>query len=161
MTRRDEFLKTHPAFHPGMVAYSEDGEELGEVQKLNEDDLTIEKGRFFSADRRLPYDAVADIRADHLIIDRRRADLEESKTPNYTGLRESGRTDVEEVRAKVPIYEHDLREQEHRAEHLPTERATGRRAGPMSGGETFRDESVDNRPVDEQIEDPRRRAQKE
>jgi hypothetical protein len=150
MTRRDEFLSTHPDFHPGMLAYSEDGEELGEVQKLDEDDLTIEKGAFFSADRRLPYDAVAGIRADHLIIHRSRADLEESKTPDYPGLREPDRTEV-------PVYEKEVRERQHHAERLPAERTTGERAGPMPGGETFQDEEVRNPSVDEQIEAMRRR----
>jgi hypothetical protein len=27
MTRRDEFLHTHPSFHPGMTAFSDDGQE--------------------------------------------------------------------------------------------------------------------------------------
>ncbi len=160
MTRRDEFLSTHPDFHPGMLAYSEDGEELGEVQKLDEDDLTIEKGAFFSADRRLPYDAVAGIRADHLIIDRSRADLEESRTPAYPGLRESGRTDVEEAEAAVPIYQQDVAGRQHRAEGLPTEGTTGEEAGPMPGGETFRDEDLRDPTVEEQIEAMRRRSSK-
>jgi len=44
MTRRDEFLHAHSDFHPGMVAFSEDGEERGEVQKLDKDDPVVEKG---------------------------------------------------------------------------------------------------------------------
>lgn len=112
MTRRDEFLHTHPDFHPGMLAFSDDGWELGEVQKLDEDTLTIEKGRFFSTDRRLPYDAVSAIREDHLIINR--ADLKEWKTPDYEGLQEPGRADIEEaeIGASVPIYQRDIEELE-------------------------------------------------
>lgn len=157
MTRRDEFLHTHPDFHPGMLAFSDDGQELGEVQKLDEENLTIEKGQFFSTDRRLPYDAVADIRADHLIISRSRADLDEFKTPDYTGLEESGRADVEEAETTVPIYQRELEKLESTeqdadmrtspaagppdAERMATEHTPADRgAGPMPGGEPFRDE---------------------
>jgi len=162
MTRRDEFLRTHPEFHPGMIAFSDDGQELGEVQKLDEENLTIEKGPFFSTDRRLPYDAVADIRADHLIISRSRADLDEFKTPDYTGLQESGRADVEEAQTTVPVYQRELEKLESTeqdagtrtsptagppdAERMATEHTpTDRGAGPMPGGESFRDEDTQAR----------------
>jgi uncharacterized protein (TIGR02271 family) len=172
MTRRDEFLNSHPDFHPGMLAFSDDGQELGEVQKLDEDNLTIEKGRFFSTDRRLPYDAVSDIRGDHLIINRKQADLEEWRTPGYTGLQEeSGRADIEEAEtgASVPIYQRDLEELE-RTEQDVGERATPREgppdvermetertpaegtAGPMPGGESFRDEEIRIPVMEEEVE---------
>ncbi len=161
MTRRDEFLHTHPSFHPGMTAFSDDGQELGEVQKLDENDLTIEKGRFFSMDRRLPYDAVADIRGDHLIINRSQTDLTEGKTPDYTGVQESGRVDVEEAQTSVSIFEKDLKELERTeqdiepimpgmdapdVERMSTESTpASRRADPMPGGEPFRDEEAEAR----------------
>lgn len=161
MTRRDEFLRTHPNFHPGMSAFSDDGQELGEVQKLDEENLTIEKGGFFSMDRRLPYDAVADIRGDHLIINRSQADLKEWKTPDYTGVQESGRIDVEEAQTSVPIFEKDLKELERTeqdvepimpgmdapdVERMSTESTpTSQKAGPMPGGEPFRDEEAEAR----------------
>lgn len=181
MTRRDEFLNRHPDFHPGMLAFSDDGQELGEVQKLDEENLTIEKGRFFSMDRRLPYEAVSDIRGDHLIINRKQADLEEWKTPGYTGLQEeSGRADIEEVEtgASVPIYQRDL-EQLERTEQDVGERATplegppdvermetertpaGETAGPMPGGESFRDEEIRIPVMEEEVEIRKRPVVKE
>jgi hypothetical protein len=145
-----------------MLAFSDDGQELGEIQKLDEENLTIEKGRFFSADRRLPYDAVSDIRDNHVIINRRQADLDEWRTPDYTGLQESGRADVKEAHASVPIYQRDLEQLESveqdagmmtppdegppdadrmSIEHAPREK----KAGPMPGGEPFRDEQAQAR----------------
>jgi uncharacterized protein (TIGR02271 family) len=185
MTRRDEFLDTHPDFHPGMLAFSDDGQELGEVQKLDEENLTIEKGRFFSADRRLPYDAVSDIRGDHLIINRSQADLEEWRTPDYAGLQESGRADVEEAaadveqaEASVPIYQQNLKDLESTeqnegettsalegppdAERMETEHApAGGKAGPMPGGESFRDEEIRIPIMEEEVEIRKRPVVKE
>jgi len=47
MLHKDEFLNAHPDVHTGMNAYSVDGEKLGEVEMLDEDSMTIEKGWFF------------------------------------------------------------------------------------------------------------------
>lgn len=182
MTRRDEFLNTYPGFHPGMLAFSDDGRELGEIQKLDEENLTIEKGRFFSADRRLPYEAVADIRGDHVIINRSQADLDEWKIPAYAGLQEpeeSGRADVEEAQASVPIFQRDLEELERTeqdvgertppmegppdvermtTEHTPAHETT---TGPMAGGESFRDEEARIPIMEEEVETRKRPAAKE
>lgn len=137
MTRRDEFLGTHPDFHPGMVAFSDDGQELGEVQKLDEESLTIEKGRFFSDDRRLPYDAVGDIHEDHLIINRSRVDLDEGTSDLYGQRKEADETFVPDAQPAVPIYGHDIDERE-----LPMRDPASGEAGPMAGGETFKDEET-------------------
>ncbi|MGE5296382.1 MAG: hypothetical protein ACM3VT_16295 [Solirubrobacterales bacterium] len=155
MTRRDEFLHTHPSFHPGMSAFSDDGQELGEVQKLDENNLTIEKGRFFSMDRRLPYDAVSDIRGDHLIINRNQADLKEWKTPDYSGVQqESVRVDVEDTESSIPIFDKDLKELGRGEQNADTtepaaedtsDTTAEQRAGPMPGGESFRDEEDEAR----------------
>lgn len=149
MTHRNEFLSTHPDFHRGMVAYSDDGQELGEVQKLDEDDLTIEKGPFFSRSRRLPYDAVEDIRADHLIINRRHAHLEEDR-PEEFGWPES-----QEVETSVPNYQRDAQEWgKQQTDQLLSGEFAGRsseqkpspaKTGPMPGGESFRDETLVSR----------------
>lgn len=156
--RRKEFLHTHPDFHPGMLAFSDDGQELGEIQKLDEENLTIEKGQFFSMDRRLPYEAVADIRGDHVIINRGLAELDERKNPNYEGLQGAREADVEQAQSAVPIFQKDLEQLERTEQNVDTtgtsfrdaddiERASteytpaDRQTGPMSGGETFRDES--------------------
>ncbi len=178
MIRRKEFLRTHPDFYPGMLAVSEDGRELGEIQKLDEENLTIEKGRFFSMDRRLPYEAVSDIRDRHVVINRSQADLNEWKTPDYTGLQESGRVDVEEAEASVPIFQKDLWELERTeqdvgdrmssmegppdAERMTTEHApTDRSARPMPGGEPFRDEQARIPLMEEEAEAQKRRVAQE
>ncbi|MEN6335265.1 MAG: hypothetical protein ABFE01_13530 [Phycisphaerales bacterium] len=153
--KRKDFLRAHPDFHPGMLAFSDDGRELGEIQKLDKENLTIEKGEFFSMDRRLPYDAVADIRGDHVIINRGLTELEEWKTPDYTGLHKSRVADVKQARESIPASQkglEDLQRTDQNAEaSAPMEDATdieeipaeytpaGRRTGPMPGGETFRD----------------------
>jgi len=155
MTRKD-FLRAHPDFHPGMLAFSDDGRELGEIQKLDKDNLTIEKGEFFSMDRRLPYDAVANIRGDHVIINRDLAEMEEWKTPDYTGLHKSRVADVEQARESIPASQkglEDLQRTDQNAEasapmgdttdieEIPTEYTPAdRRAEPMPGGESFRNE---------------------
>jgi hypothetical protein len=160
MTRKD-FLHTHPDFHPGMIAFRDDGRELGEIQNLDKDNLTIEKGRFFSMDRRLPYDAVADIRGGHVIINRGQKDLEEWKTPDYSGLQESRVADVEQAQESVPAFQKGLEDLEHTdqnadaaasvedavdVEGMNTEYTPAdRRAGPMPGGEPFRNEQAETR----------------
>lgn len=158
MTRRD-FLHTHPDFRPGMLAFSDDGQELGEIQKLDKENLTIEKGRFFSVDRRLPYDAVADVRGGRVIINRAQKDLDEWNTPDYSGLHKAREADVEQARDAVPIFEKDLETLERTeqnvdatasvedasdierryAEYTPADQ----RAGPMPGGESFRSEPAE------------------
>jgi uncharacterized protein (TIGR02271 family) len=74
-----------------MDAYSLDGEKLGEVERLDDDSITIEKGWFFPKDFTIRYDDVADIREDHLIVNRGRTDLDEWRTPDYTGWSETDR----------------------------------------------------------------------
>jgi len=59
-----------------MDAYSVDGEKLGEVEMLEEDSMTIEKGWFFPRDFTVRYDDVVDVRKDRLVISRSRVDLE-------------------------------------------------------------------------------------
>jgi len=76
-----------------MDAYSLDGEKLGEVERLDEDSITIEKGWFFPKDFTIRYDDVADIREDHVIVNRGRTDLDEWRTPDYTGWSETDRED--------------------------------------------------------------------
>lgn len=160
MTRRD-FLHTHPDFRPGMLAFSDDGRELGEIQKLDKENLTIEKGRFFSMDRRLPYDAVADIRGGHVIINRGLTELDEWKTPDYSGLQKAREADVEQAQDAVPVFQKDLEALERTEQNAdrtgsmedatniegvsPEYTPTDRRTGPMPGGESFRQEQAEAR----------------
>ena len=126
MLRKNDFLSTHPEIHTHMDAYSLDGEKLGEVETLDEDSITIEKGWFFPKDFTIRYDDVVDIREDHLIVNRGRTDLEEWRTPDYAGWeeydrtsradlgrREAGRTEEE---ARIPIREEELEAEKIRKE---------------------------------------------
>jgi uncharacterized protein (TIGR02271 family) len=98
-----------------MNAYSLDGEKLGEVENLDEDSITIEKGWFFPKDFTIRYDDVVDVREDHLIVNRGRADLDEWRTPDYTGWSEYDRAAREEQgaegeteEARIPLREEQL-----------------------------------------------------
>lgn len=88
MLNKDEFLSTHPDVHTGMDAYSVDGEKLGEVERLDSDSVTIEKGWFFPKDFTIRYDDIVDIREDHVVVSRSRADLEGWRDEGYSGWEE-------------------------------------------------------------------------
>jgi len=77
MLTKEEFVKTHPDVRVGMTAYSMDGEKLGVIERVAEDNLTIERGWFFHKDFVIPYDDIEDIRADQVIVRQRREDFEE------------------------------------------------------------------------------------
>jgi uncharacterized protein (TIGR02271 family) len=119
MLNKDEFLNTHPDVHTGMDAYSVDGEKLGEVERLDEDSITIEKGWFFPRDFTIRYDDVVDIREDHLVVSRSRADLEGWKDESYSGWNEYDRANQEarrEEETRIPIREEELEAEKHRRE---------------------------------------------
>lgn len=123
MLTKNDFLSTHPEIHTRMDAYSLDGEKLGAVERLDDDSITIEKGWFFPKDFTIRYDDVVDIREDHLIVNRGRTDLDEWRTPDYTGWNEyerenrieepAGRTREE---ATIPLREEELEAEKIRRE---------------------------------------------
>jgi len=115
MLNKDEFLNTHPDLHTGMDAFSVDGEKLGEVERLDDDSITIEKGWFFPRDFTIRYDDVVDIREDHLVVSRSRADLEGWRDEGYTGWDDYDRANRETTReagqreeTKIPLREEEL-----------------------------------------------------
>ena len=123
MLHKDEFLNTHPDIHTGMDAYSVDGEKLGEVERLDEDSVTIEKGWFFPRDFTVRYDDIVDIREDHVVVSRSRADLEGWRDEGYSGWDEYDRANAEarteggreapreartEEETRIPIREEEL-----------------------------------------------------
>ncbi len=120
MLHKNDFLNTHPEIHPHMDAYSLDGEKLGEVERLDEDSITIEKGWFFPKDFTIRYDDVMDIREDHLIVNRGRTDLDEWRTPDYRGWDEYDRASTmesgTEEEARIPIHEEELQAEKIRRE---------------------------------------------
>ncbi len=131
MLNKDEFLNAHPDIHTGMDAYSVDGEKLGEVERLDDDSITIEKGWFFPRDFTIRYDDVVDIREEHLIVSRSRADLEGWRNEGYSGwdeydranretMRETGREETRESRGeeetRIPLREEELEAEKQRRE---------------------------------------------
>jgi uncharacterized protein (TIGR02271 family) len=123
MLNKDEFLSAHPDIHTGMDAYSVDGEKLGEVERLDDDSITIEKGWFFPRDFTIRYDDVVDIREDHLVVSRSRADLEGWQDEGYSGWDEYDRANREttketrgEEETRIPIREEELEAEKQRRE---------------------------------------------
>lgn len=129
MLTKEEFVKTHPDVRVGMTAYSTNGEKLGVIERIDEDNLTIEHGWFFHKDYTIPYDDIEDIREDQVIVRLRRADFEEGRmdeerreeaefTGRAGGMGEYGRGREEEAsgygrgreteEAKIPVREEEL-----------------------------------------------------
>jgi len=123
MLNKDEFISAHPDIHTGMDAYSVDGEKLGEVERLDDDSITIEKGWFFPRDFTIRYDDVVDIREDHLVVSRSRADLEGWRDEGYSGWDEYDRANREATReagqreeTRLPQREEELEAEKQRRE---------------------------------------------
>jgi uncharacterized protein (TIGR02271 family) len=130
MLNKGEFLNTHPDVHTGMDAYSVDGEKLGEVERLDDDSITIEKGWFFPRDFTIRYDDVVDIREDRLVVSRSRADLEGWRDEGYSGWNEYDRANMESPRktgrqetrkagqeeTRIPLREEELEAEKQRRE---------------------------------------------
>jgi uncharacterized protein (TIGR02271 family) len=79
MLTKEEFVKTHPDIRVGMTAYTTDGEKLGVIERIEEDNLMIERGWFFHKDFVIPYDDIEDVREDQVIVRQRREDFEEQR----------------------------------------------------------------------------------
>jgi uncharacterized protein (TIGR02271 family) len=123
MLNKDEFLNTHPDIHTGMDAYSVDGEKLGEVERLDDDSITIEKGWFFPRDFTIRYDDVVDIREDHLVVSRSRADLEGWRDKGYSGWDEYDQANRDITReagqreeTRMPLREEELEAEKQQRE---------------------------------------------
>jgi len=121
MLTKEEFVRTHPDVRVGMTAYTMDGEKLGVIERIDEENLTIERGWFFHKDFLIPYDDIEDIREDRVIVRQRREDFEEQRVeeereermeePEFTeraggiGAYERGRETEE---ARIPVHEEEL-----------------------------------------------------
>jgi uncharacterized protein (TIGR02271 family) len=75
-----------------MTAYTIDGEKLGTVERIDEDNITIEKGWFFHKDFIVSYDDIQDVRENQVILRQRRADFEERRVEDLEERREPGLT---------------------------------------------------------------------
>jgi len=138
MLTKEEFVKTHPDVREGMTAYTTDGEKLGVIERVDEDNLTIERGWFFHKDFLIPYDDIEDIREDQVIIRQRRQEFEDRmmKEESWdTGEADlSGRASEVGERAKGRVEETGERAKEA-GEHLSEEMSPygGRREEEMRG----------------------------
>jgi len=92
MLTKEEFTKTHPDLRVGMMVYSMDGEKLGAIESMDDDNLMIERGWLFRHAFSIPYDDIEDIREDQVIVRQRRADFEEQTTAESWDTGESDLT---------------------------------------------------------------------
>lgn len=79
MLHRAEFVKTHAEIRPGMTAFSATGDRLGVIERISDDDITIEKGRIFHKNVHVPYDNIAEVHEDDVIIREGREDFTEGR----------------------------------------------------------------------------------
>jgi uncharacterized protein (TIGR02271 family) len=119
MLTKEEFVKTHPDIRVGMTVYSLDDEKLGVIERIEEDNFTVERGWFFHKDFMIPYDDIEEIREDRVILRQRREDFEEQRVEagrmreesEFTG-RVGGIGEFERGReteeARIPVREEEL-----------------------------------------------------
>ena len=130
MLTKEEFVRTHPDLRVGMTVYTMDDEKLGVIERIDEDNFTVERGWFFHKDFMIPYDDIEDIREDRLIVRQRREDFEEQRveegqmreesefTARTGGIGEYERGREEEIHgyergrateeARIPVREEEL-----------------------------------------------------
>jgi hypothetical protein len=127
MLHKKEFLRNHAEVRMGMTAYDRSGERLGIIENIDDDGVTIEKGRIFHRDVHVLYDDIEDVRADDVIIrqggekmveerewteePKSKASTSEAelKAPPRTREEETrgyGRTEEEE--ARIPVREEEV-----------------------------------------------------
>lgn len=100
MLHRSDFIATHLEVRTGMTVYTIDGEKLGTVEQIGEDNIVIEKGWFFRKDFIVSYDDIEDVREDQVILRHRRADFEERRYEEIEETRES------DLRREPGMYEY-------------------------------------------------------
>jgi hypothetical protein len=89
MVHKEEFIKLHPEVTTGMEAYDYQGQRVGIIERIDDESITIEKGHILRHGVRLPYEAIEDIREDHVIIrpgesfEEGRMKSEEKREPQY------------------------------------------------------------------------------
>lgn len=117
MLRQEEFKRTHAEVRTGMTAYDINGERLGIIEDIDDDGITIEKGRIFHRDVHVPYEEIEDVRADDVIIRQGREGMEEREDwkPESGMRREAPVTETSTTAPKTevePIEGREFRETE-------------------------------------------------
>ncbi len=135
MLHKREFLTSHAEVRTGMTAYDRSGERLGVIENIDDDGITIEKGRIFHRDVHVPYDNIEDVRADDVIIREGKEKLgeereewkepdESRKSTSEAELKVAPRTREEErggygretEEARIPVREEELEAQKRERE---------------------------------------------
>jgi hypothetical protein len=109
MVRKEEFMKLHPEVRTGMEAYNFKGERFGIIERIDDDSITIEKGHIFRHEVSLPYDAIEDIREDHVII-RPSAGFEEGQQIKSESREEPERQHERERSAREELFQFEREE---------------------------------------------------
>jgi hypothetical protein len=166
MLTKEEFVKTHPDIRVGMTVYSMDDEKLGVIERVDEDNFTVERGWFFHKDFMIPYDDIEEIREDRVLVRQRREDLEEQRVEEgrmreeseFTGRAagiggyERGREEVgmETEHLEVPVQKEDVIVERAPAEETWTS---------VAGEKAFEEEEIRIPEKEEEVE-PNKPAQK-
>jgi uncharacterized protein YrrD len=128
MLTKEEFVKTHPDLRMGMIVYSMEGEKLGVVEQVDEDNLIIERGWFFHKDSIIRYDDIVEVREDRVVVRQRPEDFagrrakegQMSEEPEFTGRtggmgeyergreEEVGEVTFEEEEIRIPVEEEEV-----------------------------------------------------
>ncbi len=173
MTRKNIFLKKHPAVHLGIPAVSRDGERIGRVVEFGKKNLTVERGILFPREYTFSYDEIVGEGKNELIIDRkqpgngtdgkqRRKDeahvrlheeqIEVRKVPRKKGEVSVKRVVTTEVRQlEVPVIREEI--------IIERKPVAGREND--SADEAFREETIRIPVMEEEIEVIKRPVQRE
>src|SRR5690606_8278383 len=85
MLNKAAFQERHPGLTDGMKVYGRDGENLGKIQRLDDDSFLVEKGFFFPKDFSFRYDDIDDLRNGDVYVKQTKSDLSDWSSADYTG----------------------------------------------------------------------------
>lgn len=107
MLNKKEFMLKNPGFHEGMEAFNMEGDKLGKVVNIQDDNVTIEKGFFFPKDFTFRYDDIVKLNDNSVTINQKREELESWKNEEYKGWHETERLNRSEE-TTIPIREEEM-----------------------------------------------------
>ncbi len=85
MLNRESILSKYPNLMEDAPVYGSDGEKLGKVVWLSDDQFGVKKGIFFPKDFTLRYEDIRDVQGDEIYLNLSQSDLEGWKNENYEG----------------------------------------------------------------------------
>jgi uncharacterized protein (TIGR02271 family) len=120
MIHKQEFLQQHPQFHTGVELFSEDGEKLGKITDMEDDQVIVSRGTFFAREFSCRYDDIAEADQDRAVLGHRRDDLAPWSDENYPGWEEYDRINRGEQEhtegegeSRMQLSEEELQAQKH------------------------------------------------